>query len=106
MPSNDDLDVLSNNYQLVTRYVNPSTEPGSGITDEELPFPICPNGSIRNIAGICDPTGLVFGLMPHPEAAYATFLHPHHTRSDVNEEILGEGMKIFENAVKYAQANL
>ena len=54
MPSNDDLDNLSNNNQLVTRYVNPSTEPGSGITDEELPFPICPNGSIKNIAGICD----------------------------------------------------
>ena len=44
--------------------------------------------------------------MPHPEAAYATFLHPHHTRSDVNEEILAEGMQIFRNAVEYAQANL
>ncbi len=59
-----------------------------------------------NIAGICDPTGLVFGLMPHPEAAYATFLHPDHTRSDVKEEILAESMQIFRNAVQYAQANL
>ena len=106
MPSTTDLDELNDNNQIVTRYVDPTTEPGQGITDETLPFPICPNGSIRNIAGICDPTGLVFGLMPHPEAAYATFLHPHHTRSEVNEEILAEGMQIFRNAVEYAQANL
>ena len=82
MPSTTDLDNLNENNQIVTRYVNPNTEPGKGMTDESLPFPICPNGSIRNIAGICDPTGLVFGLMPHPEAAYATFLHPHHTRGE------------------------
>ena len=106
MPSLSDLDSLHENNQIVTRYVDPSTEIGEGITDEPLPFPICPNGSIRNIAGICDPTGLVFGLMPHPEAAYATFLHPHHTRADVNENILGECMQIFENAVKYVQSNI
>ena len=106
MPSQSDLDDLDNNHQLVTRYVDPSTDIGKGITDTPLPFPICPNGSIRNIAGICDPTGLVFGLMPHPEAAYATFLHPHHTRNAVNTEILGECMQIFENAVKYVQSNI
>ena len=106
MPSTIDLDELKNNNQIVTRYVDPATEAGKGITDEMLPFPICPNGSIRNIAGICDPTGLVFGLMPHPEAAYANFLHPQHTRSDVNEEILSDTMKIFQNAVEYVQANL
>jgi phosphoribosylformylglycinamidine (FGAM) synthase-like amidotransferase family enzyme len=44
--------------------------------------------------------------MPHPEAAYATFLHPHHTRNEVTEDILAEGMQIFRNAVEYAQANL
>ena len=106
MPSITDLDELNQNHQIVTRYVDPATNPGEGITDEPLPFPLCPNGSIRNIAGICDPTGLVFGLMPHPEAAYATFLHPHHTRGEVAEEILAESMQIFQNAVEYAQANL
>ena len=60
MPSTTDLDELNENNQIVTRYVDPTTEPGKGITDETLPFPICPNGSIRNIAGICDPTCLVF----------------------------------------------
>ena len=106
MPSTTDLDALNENNQIVTRYVDPTTKPGEGITDETLPFPLCPNGSIRNIAGICDPTGLVFGLMPHPEAAYATFLHPHHTRMDVNDELLTDAMQIFRNAVNYAKANL
>ena len=106
MPSSSDLDELANNNQIVTRYTDPTTEPGSGLTDEDLPFPICPNGSIRNIAGICDPTGLIFGLMPHPEAAYATFLHPNHTRGEVTEHILTESMKIFTNAVQYAKENL
>ncbi|GIQ96326.1 MAG: hypothetical protein CM15mP1_2220 [Methanobacteriota archaeon] len=106
MPSTTDLDNLDQNNQIVTRYVDPSTEPGKGMTDDSLPFPICPNGSIRNIAGICDPTGLVFGLMPHPEAAYATFLHPHHTRGEVSDELLTDAMQIFRNAVDYAKANL
>ena len=44
--------------------------------------------------------------MPHPEAAYATFLHPHHTRSEVSEELLTDAMQIFTNAVDYAKANL
>ena len=78
MPSTTDLDALNENNQIVTRYVDPTTEPGEGITDETLPFPICPNGSIRNIAGICDPTGLVFGLMPH-RSSICNILHPHHT---------------------------
>ena len=106
MPSTSDLDALDQNSQIVTRYVDPLTKPGEGMTDETLPFPICPNGSVRNIAGICDPTGLVFGLMPHPEAAYATFLHPHHTRSDVNDVLMSETMQIFTNAVEYVRANL
>ena len=106
MPSSSDLDELADNNQIVTRYTDPTTEPGSGLTDEALPFPICPNGSIRNIAGICDPTGLIFGLMPHPEAAYATFLHPNHTRGEVTDHILTESMKIFTNAVQYAKENL
>ena len=106
MPSTTDLDSLHSNNQIVTRYADPSTEPGQGMTDKSLPFPICPNGSVRNIAGICDPTGLVFGLMPHPEAAYATFLHPQHTRSEVSDELLTDAMQIFTNAVNYAKANL
>jgi phosphoribosylformylglycinamidine synthase len=71
---------------------------------------------MRNIAGICDRTGLVFGLMPHPEAIYARWLHPSHTRGDApfvesNEESIlgeweGEGLQIFRNAVEYVRNNL
>ena len=80
MPSSEDLDRLSEHHQLTVRYVDPSTPVGAGITDEPLPYPLSPNGSMRNIAGICDASGLVFGLMPHPEAIYARWLHPEHTR--------------------------
>ena len=116
MPENIDLNTLQDNNQLTVRYVDPASEIGSGISDEVLPFPISPNGSMRNIAGICDQTGLVFGLMPHPEATYARWLHPSHTRGDAplveseEESILGdwegEGLQIFRNAVEYATKNL
>jgi phosphoribosylformylglycinamidine synthase len=113
MPETKDIDRLANNNQLTVRYVDPNTEVGAGITDESLPFPISPNGSMRNIAGICDSTGLVFGLMPHPEAIYAKWLHPDHTRGNVpgpdSSETLdqweGEGLQIFRNAVEYIQVN-
>ncbi len=82
-PSEEILDTLDTNGQLVCRYVDPTTSPGGGITNEPLPFPICPNGSMRNIAGISDPTGLIFGLMPHPEAIYARWLHPHFRRQEL-----------------------
>ena len=114
MPSTTDFDALHANHQLTVRYVDPSTEPGSGITDEPLAFQLSPNGSMRNIAGVCDSTGLVFGLMPHPEAVYAKWLHPDHTRnsapgpehSDALGEWEGEGLQMFRNAVDYAKANL
>ena len=72
MPSPDDLNRLAEHHQLTVRYVDPSTPAGAGITDEPLPYPVSPNGSMRNIAGICDSTGLVFGLMPHPDCLLYT----------------------------------
>ncbi len=116
MPETIDLNTLQENNQLTVRYVDSNSKIGSGISDEVLPFPISPNGSMRNIAGICDRTGLVFGLMPHPEAIYARWLHPSHTRGDApvvesdEESILGdwegEGLQIFRNAVEYVRNNL
>ena len=105
MPTEKELDRLSVNHQLTVRYVDPSTEPGSGLSDNLLPFPVSPNGSMRNIAGICDPTGLVFGLMPHPEAFYTMWLHPEHTSMKLNEdEWEGSGLQIFRNAVEYVRS--
>lgn len=106
MPSSEDLDRLSEHHQLTVRYVDPSTPVGAGITDELLPYPLSPNGSMRNIAGICDASGLVFGLMPHPEAIYARWLHPEHTRhatsdTDGMDGWEGQGLQIFRNAVEY-----
>ncbi len=105
MPTDAELDRLSSNHQLTVRYVDPSTEPGTNPSDDLLPFPLSPNGSMRNIAGICDPTGLVFGLMPHPEAFYTMWLHPEHTSMKLNEdEWEGSGLQIFRNAVEYVRS--
>jgi len=109
MPTPQDLDHLDANNQLTVRYVDPSTPVGKGRTDTLLPYPVSPNGSMRNIAGICDATGLVFGLMPHPEAIYARWLHPNHTASTnaSSGEALdgweGEGLQMFRNAVEYVK---
>ena len=53
------------------------------------------------VAGICDPTGRVLGLMPHPERFIHPTQHPRWTREGVGEE--GDGLALFRNAVEYAQ---
>mgnify|MGYP003351381988 CR=1 FL=1 len=58
------------------------------------------NGSHGRIAGVCDPTGLVFGLMPHPEAAISLLQHPRSTRHG-NRNGEGIGLQIFKNCVSY-----
>jgi phosphoribosylformylglycinamidine synthase len=60
---------------------------------------ISPNGSERDIAGICDPSGRVFGLMPHPEAFLVRENHPGRRRSSVDEP----GIELFENGVRAAR---
>ncbi|MBI1370238.1 MAG: phosphoribosylformylglycinamidine synthase I [Planctomycetes bacterium] len=57
-----------------------------------------PNGSRRDIAGVCDPTGLVFGLMPHPERFTHKTNHPHWTRKTITSPA---GLKMFTNAVAH-----
>jgi phosphoribosylformylglycinamidine synthase len=66
-----------------------------------LPFPINPNGSEGNVAGVCDATGRVLGLMPHPERHVLGTQHPRWTREGLKDE--GDGMKLFRNAVEYFQ---
>lgn len=97
------LDKWDKSGQLVVRYVDPSTTYPSA-KDDILPYPISPNQSWRNIAGVCDPSGLVFGLMPHPEANHSTWLGATWTREGL-EHGEGEGMKIFRNAVNYVIEN-
>ena len=104
VPSEEILDSYSQNGQLVCRYVNPDDNYPSA-SDNPIPYPLCPNASARNIAGVCDPSGLVFGLMPHPEANHSTWLGATWTR-EIENHGEGEGMKIFHNAVNYVQKNL
>lgn len=58
------------------------------------------NGSHGRIAGICDPTGLVFGLMPHPEAAVSLLQHPQSSRFE-KRDADGVGLQFFRNCVGY-----
>lgn len=62
-------------------------------------YPANPNGSINAIAGICDESGRLFGLMPHPEAYLSLVNHPRWTREKLPQE--GQGMIIFRNAVNF-----
>ena len=76
---------------VALRYAAPSGgEPG---------YPENPNGSEGHVAGICDPTGRVFGLMPHPEAFIHAQNHPDWSARTLTG---GEGLRIFENGVRAA----
>ena len=72
-------------------------------------LPLCylppdnPNGSVGNVAGACDETGRVFGLMPHPERYIDPVQHPHWTRLDVRP-LEGDGLALFRNAVQYVRS--
>jgi phosphoribosylformylglycinamidine synthase len=77
--------------QIVLRYVNAEGRPG--------PYPINPNGSQGDIAGVCDATGQALGLMPHPERHVLPTQHPRWTREGLAAE--GEGLRLFRNAVVF-----
>ncbi|MBN2211138.1 MAG: phosphoribosylformylglycinamidine synthase I [Sedimentisphaerales bacterium] len=63
-------------------------------------YPVNPNGSPDHIAGLCDTTGRVLGLMPHPERHIHRTHHPHWTRLGPDKPA-GDGLSLFVNAVKY-----
>jgi phosphoribosylformylglycinamidine synthase len=79
--------------QVVLRYVDASGSPGD--------YPVNPNGSSDGIAGICDATGRVLGLMPHPERHVLPTQHPRWTRRGLAPE--GDGLAVFRNAVRFFQ---
>jgi phosphoribosylformylglycinamidine synthase len=93
---------LESKNLVALRYVNPDTDEGP------VEFPQNPNGSVNDIAGICDPSGRIFGLMPHPEAYLSPYNHPHWTRQKLNGVLpeKGLGQAIFDNAVKFARLTL
>ena len=83
---------LAERHQVVFRYVSPAGEPAA--------YPDNPNGSFEDIAGICDPSGLVFGLMPHPERFTRTEHHPEWHR---NRSMKPSGIVLFENAIRHCK---
>lgn len=90
------LEKLFKDGQIVVQYVDERGNFG--------PYPVNPNGSVDEIAGICDETGRVFGLMPHPEGYIRRTQHPRWTRQVLPLE--GDGLAIFKNAVNYVQNEL
>jgi phosphoribosylformylglycinamidine synthase subunit PurQ / glutaminase len=69
-----------------------------------LKYPDNPNGSPDAIAGICDPSGRLFGLMPHPEAFLHRTNHPRWTREELPEE--GQGVALLRNGIDFIRENL
>jgi phosphoribosylformylglycinamidine synthase len=97
----DVIDSIMNKNLHVLQYC---TEDGN----PKCEFPENPNGSINSIAGICDETGRVFGMMPHPEAFLSPFNAPDWNLKKLQGELpeSGAGVVFFKNAVEYARDNL
>ncbi len=66
---------------------------------ESVAYPANPNGSFNDIAGLCDPTGRVLGLMPHPDRHLDPTNHPLWTRRP--PPAVADGLRFFRNAVQY-----
>lgn len=94
------LERLESAGQVVVRYVDPAGRP----TQE---WPDNPNGSPRAVAGVCDPSGRLFGMMPHPDAYLYPYHHPRWRRlrreGRLPEE--GQGLSIFRNGVDCVAAS-
>jgi phosphoribosylformylglycinamidine synthase len=76
-------------------------DPDSGRPTEA--YPQNPNGSPGGVAALCDETGQIFGLMPHPEAFSHRTNHPRWTRLELPEE--GAGVALFRNGVEWLRKN-
>lgn len=82
---------LEQTGKVVLHYVNPDGGPAE--------FPCNPNGSQGDVAGLCDATGRVLGLMPHPERHVLPTQSPRWTRDGL--AAAGDGLALFRNAVRH-----
>lgn len=98
------LEAWRQNGQIALQYTPSANgcdagEAGADSTAGLLPYPVNPNGSQDNIAGLGDPSGRVLGLMPHPERFLHATQHPQWTRRQLRGE--GAGLRIFRNGVAH-----
>ena len=96
----DILEELERRHMAAARYVSR--------TGGVAAYPDNPNGAVHGIAGICDPTGRVFGLMPHPEAYLFEETHPDWSRTPRGAEHraqggLPPGVRLIQTGVKAAE---
>ena len=89
--SKEILEKIKNEGQAVFQYCD-----SKGLISS---YPDNPNGSVEHIAGICDKTGRIFGLMPHPERCVFKTQHPRWTREKFSG--IPDGLKIFKNAIEF-----
>lgn len=93
------LDAVDCKHLAPVRYCDPQS------LCPTMQYPFNPNGSMAAIAGLCDESGRLFGLMPHPEAYTHRTHHPRWTREDdLAEE--GMGLWLYQNAIRFVRDNL
>jgi phosphoribosylformylglycinamidine synthase len=100
--SPENLAALESRRQVAMRYVRPDGSPADG------EFPWSPNGALNDIAAICDSTGRIMGMMPHPERGMLfsqrddwTLLREEYRRNGKELPLESDGMAIFRNAVEF-----
>ncbi len=93
VPLNRVRDALRDRGQVALTYAREDGSPANG------EYPANPNGSVADIAGICNPAGNVLGLMPHPEDHIYTHQGPRWTRGETG----GLGLVLFQNGVRHAR---
>jgi phosphoribosylformylglycinamidine synthase subunit PurQ / glutaminase len=93
LENDDDLATMAAQEQIALIYTCADGTAANGA------YPINPNGSIGDIAGVCNPRGNVLGLMPHPEDHIFAYQHPRWTRGECGRL----GLRLFENGVRYAR---
>lgn len=94
----DVLAAIDRKHLSAVYYCDPET------LEPTMEYPLNPNGSLAAIAGICDESGRLFGLMPHPEAYVHRTHHPRWTREELPEE--GMGLWLYQNAITFIRDEL
>jgi phosphoribosylformylglycinamidine synthase len=96
---NQVMSAIEEQHLIPVRYCDPAT----GLST--MDYPCNPNGSVAAVAGICDASGRLFGLMPHPEAYVHRTHHPRWTRQpELPEE--GMGLWLYRNAMEFIEKEL